>query len=317
MGQPDQWLKAVLADETPTLTGMAATFEAAPEIATTELRPDGLLRTTTPAALQHLAPPWSLLRHEAVFDGKMPGDHVDPEALQRCTFRREARQAQRLAREKGEARVDPDPDDCAAWVLAPHVPTWLRAWERAGRLVLVSAGGGCWRVTPAMFPVLWIAANELPLREELIPFLTARTGAKLEEFMAWVRTRRAPEWLLELMYARPEVAPIMRIQAIKDHYTPEEEELLLDFFRGTGIVEKVANEGRSEGLRDGRNEGRSEGLGAVEHQFARRLGRAVTPAEHAELLRRLDTLGAARIGDVVLDMAPDALAAWLADPDAT
>jgi hypothetical protein len=307
MGQPDQWLKAVLADETPTLTGMAAVFEAAPEIATTELRPDGLLRTTTPAALQHLASPWSLLRHEAVFDGKMPGDHVGPAALQRCTFRREARQAQRLAHGKGD--VDPNPDDCAAWVLAPHVAAWLRAWERAGRIALVTAGEGCWWVRPSMFPVLWIAANELPLREELIPFLTARTGTKLAEFVAWVQTRRAPEWLFELMYARPEVAPIMRIQAIKQHYTPEEEALLLDFFRGSKIAEKVANEGRDQGL--------SEGIGAVEHQFARRLGRPITPAEHAELLRRVGTLGAARIGDVVLDLAPDALAAWLADPDAT
>jgi len=307
MGHPDQWLKAVLADETPELTGRAAVFETAPEIRTTELQPDGLLRTTTPAALHHLAPPWSLLRHEAVFEGKMPGDHLGPDALQRCSFRREARQAQRLTREAGKARVDPNPEDCAAWVLAPHVAAWLRAWERSGRLTLVPAGAGCWWVKPSAYPMLWIAANELPLREELIPFLAARTGAKLAEFIAWVHTRRTPAWLYELMYARPEVAPMIR--SMEDQLTPEAEAFIVASFRGSKLAKKLGAEERSEG--------RNEGLGAVEHLFARRLGRAVTPTEHAELLRRLGTLGAARIGDVVLDLAPEALAAWLADPNAT
>ncbi len=46
-------------------------------------------------------------------------------------------------------------------------------------------------------------------------------------------------------------------------------------------------------------------------------GRPLADAERAEVLRRLDTLGPDRIGDVVLDLERDALAAWLADPDAT
>ena len=73
--------------------------------------------------------------------------------------------------------------------------------------------------------------------------------------------------------------------------------------------ERIADEGRSEGV--------DKGLGPVEHMFARRLGRPLVDAERAELLRRLDTLGASRIGDVVLDLERDALATWLADPNAT
>jgi len=301
MGEPDQWLKAVLADETPTLTHHAVVFETAPEIRTTELQPDGLLRTMTPAALQHLAPPWSLLRHEAVFDGKMPGDKLGPDVLQRCCFRREARQAQRFKDvEKANQELDPTPDHCAAWVLAPHVPRWLRAWEREGRFALVPAGTGCWWVTPAMFPVLWIAANELPLREELIPFLTARTGRKLRELVTWVHPRRPPTWLAELMYAQPEVAEM--IESMADKMSPEAQEKALAVIRRTRMGKRFVAEGR---------------LDAFEHLYARRLGRPITPAEHAELLRRLDTLGADRIGDVVLDLPPDALAVWLADPNAT
>jgi hypothetical protein len=70
--------------------------------------------------------------------------------------------------------------------------------------------------------------------------------------------------------------------------------------------------GRARGL----EKGLEKGLIPIERLFERRLTRALTPAEHDELKRRLDTAGAARIGDVVLDLAPDALAAWLADPDA-
>ena len=99
------------------------------------------------------------------------------------------------------------------------------------------------------------------------------------------------------------------IRSMEDQLTPEAEAFIVASDRGSKLAKKLGAEGR--------NEGRNEGLGAVEHLLARRLGRPVTPAEHAELLRRLGTLGAARIGDVALDLAPDALAAWLADPNAT
>ena len=61
---------------------------------------------------------------------------------------------------------------------------------------------------------------------------------------------------------------------------------------------------------------RNEGLSPLVHQFERRLGRALSDDERATLTERLRTAGPVRLGDVVLDLAPDALAAWLADPDA-
>jgi hypothetical protein len=51
-------------------------------------------------------------------------------------------------------------------------------------------------------------------------------------------------------------------------------------------------------------------------QFERRLGRALTDDQRATLEQRLDALGAERLGDVVLDLGPRKLAAWLANPDA-
>ena len=66
----------------------------------------------------------------------------------------------------------------------------------------------------------------------------------------------------------------------------------------------------------GRVEGRVEALAPLVRQFARRLGRPLTDAERDTLSSRLDTLGGDRLGDVVLDLSPDELGAWLTDPDA-
>ena len=62
--------------------------------------------------------------------------------------------------------------------------------------------------------------------------------------------------------------------------------------------------------------GRDEGLAPLAHQFERRLRRRLRDDEHRALHERLRTLGPDRLGDVVLDLAPEALEAWLADRDA-
>jgi hypothetical protein len=46
---------------------------------------------------------------------------------------------------------------------------------------------------------LWIAANELPLRDELVPVLVARSGRALDQFGRWVAPRRPLEWLLSML----------------------------------------------------------------------------------------------------------------------
>jgi len=50
--------------------------------------------------------------------------------------------------------------------------------------------------------------------------------------------------------------------------------------------------------------------------FTRRLGRTLTEGETATLSQRIETLGVDRLDDVLFDLSPDALAAWLANPKA-
>jgi hypothetical protein len=303
--EADPWLKAVLARETPTLTRGAVVFTTPQHLPAKELRPDGMLLTTDPGALADLPPPWSLLQREAVFEGKMPRDHPTPGAFQRLCFRREARQAQRiLEADDAKEDFDHDPNHCAAWLLAPHVPEWVPAWERAGWARFEARGEGCWRVGPFPYPVLWIAANELPLREELIPFLAARSGKKLEDFVRWIGTRRSPAWLAEMVRSLPEVTTMLHVA--KSAWPPEVLAEMADNIANSDIGKDILARGRAE-----------ERLDTFDHLYALRLGRPVTPAERATLRLRLDTSGPERVGAVVLQLAPDALAAWLADPNAT
>ena len=84
--------------------------------------------------------------------------------------------------------------------------------------------------------------------------------------------------------------------------TPEEEAFIMT---ADDYVEAIRDEGR----RKGRDEGRDE---LLTHQVQRRLGRSLTEGERATLRARVNALGAAQVSDLVVDLASDALAAWLA-----
>lgn len=51
----------------------------------------------------------------------------------------------------------------------------------------------------------------------------------------------------------------------------------------------------------------------VARQIERRLQRSLAAAERATLHGRVVALGAEHVGDLVIDLSPDALAAWLAE----
>ncbi|WP_437902979.1 hypothetical protein WME95_31050 [Sorangium sp. So ce327] len=124
---------------------------------------------------------------------KMAGDHVDIGEIKRATLRRLAREIERIyACEPLWMGEEP------LWVVAPRLPSWLyvaRAPERFSP--------GCYRVGPSPFQFLWIAANELPLRDELVPFLVARSGQALDEFARWVAPRREVEWVISMLEYLP------------------------------------------------------------------------------------------------------------------
>jgi hypothetical protein len=84
------------------------------------------------------------------------------------------------------------------WLVAPHIPEWLETMRRP-----ICFAPGCFWVEPQWQRFLWIAANDLPLADELVPFLMARSGQALDEFGRWVAPRRPPEWVLTMLEYLP------------------------------------------------------------------------------------------------------------------
>jgi hypothetical protein len=58
---------------------------------------------------------------------------------------------------------------------------------------------GCYLVGPAVFSFVWIASNELPLRDDLVPFLLTRSGKAMDEFVTWATPRLSPQRLLDMV----------------------------------------------------------------------------------------------------------------------
>ena len=195
MAHQELFAKRTFAQETALVTGGAAIWQDPPEIQLETVQSDGFLVIHTPHLLAPLPAPWPEARaHEEVMvELKMPGDHVDRIATERALLRRQARQIQRLETDDpswlGEEQL---------WMVAPHLPEWLTSPRKPVRFA-----PGCYRVEPLGHCLLWIAANELPLQDELVPFLVARSGRALDEFARWVAPRRSVGWLLSMLKYLP------------------------------------------------------------------------------------------------------------------
>jgi hypothetical protein len=235
------------------------------------------------APLVTLAAPWSLARGYAVVlvEVKMPGDHLDWLAVERAVLRLHALRVQR-----GEGEL---PGREILWIVAPHVPRWLKRRRKLRRV-----GPGCYAVGPSWAPIVWVTANELPLRDELIPFLVARSGRALDRFARWVAPRRPLDWVLNMVeYTSMSTTvreELLRKFAQVDDPTIEarHQEILHALLEASPKVQQqLIDKGLKKGLKKGRTEGRTEGqLIAARAALRRVLARrqlALTPAEHARI----------------------------------
>src|SRR6185436_8532052 len=110
---------------------------------------------------------------------KLAGNHLDRKEVARALLRRQAREVQRIEEDATWLGEEP------FWVVAPHLPEWLDEMYEPE-----SPAPGCYCLEPRGRRFLWIAANELPLLPELVPFLMARSGQALDDFARWVAPNR-------------------------------------------------------------------------------------------------------------------------------
>lgn len=155
-------------------------WQAAPEMNLEVVRGGDFLVIRRPELLEHLAAPWPETQQddEVMLELKLAGNHLDRAAVDRALLRRQGRQVQRL--EEDAAWLGEEP----LWLVTPHIPEWLHETRRA-----VSFGPGCYHVEAWGHGFVWMAANELPLVDELIPFLMARSGQALDELGRWIASR--------------------------------------------------------------------------------------------------------------------------------
>ena len=226
MGQFDQLAKRILREETGAATQERVTFEVPREVPVGALAPDGVVRVVRAEGLAALPTPWCRLRVEATLDVKMPGDHTDRAALARNELRRQARWTQQLeddrerARKGGVTAPVRDPREHTAWLVAPVLPRWVRRDATAGFFALEAVGEGCWRLGMGAHETLWIAANELPLRVEMLPFLVARSGRAQAEFLAWAVGVKGPAWTWDVV----QQLPMSPEAADEFYYVPQDPE---------------------------------------------------------------------------------------------
>jgi len=191
MGHQELFAQRTFAEETERITGGAAGWQDPPEIRLEKVTGDGYLVIRRPHLLARLAAPWPEARphDEVMLELKLAGNHLDRTAVERALLRRQARQVQRL--EEQDASW---PGEEPLWLVAPHVPEWVLELHSP-----VGFAPGCYWIEPRRGRFLWIAANELPLRDELVPFLMARSGQALDDFGRWVTPRRPLEWVLAML----------------------------------------------------------------------------------------------------------------------
>jgi hypothetical protein len=195
MGHLELFAQRTFAEETERITGGAAGWQDPPEIRLEKVQSDGFLVIRRPHLLEHLAAPWPAAQPhgEVMLELKLAGNHLDRKAVERALLRRQARQVQRLE-EQDALWLGEEP----LWLVAPHVPEWVEETRRPAGFA-----PGCYWVDPQWHSFLWIAANELPLLDELVPFLMARSGQALDEFVRWVVPRRPLEWVMAMLEYLP------------------------------------------------------------------------------------------------------------------
>ncbi|WP_437686164.1 hypothetical protein [Sorangium sp. So ce176] len=206
MGELDGFMKRAFAAATAHVDASHVARQDTLALWRERMQATGYLRVSRPEGLASLAAPWPEARdHEEVLvELKVAGDLVDVVAVKRALLRRQVREVERV-----EERSPPWMGEEPLWFVAPDVPSWLH-----GVRVLERFAPGCYRVGPSPFPFLWIAANELPLCDDLMPFLVARSGQALDDFARWVAPRREMEWVLNMVQHMP-ISPETREELMR------------------------------------------------------------------------------------------------------
>jgi hypothetical protein len=230
-----------------------------------------------------------------VADLKMQRDHLDLTSVELLLHRRQSWQAAQLRKDSSYA-LQP-----ASWVIAGNVPEWSTSAASPWRWEQVAAG--CYALQPCWFSLLWVASNELPLHEALIPFLVTRRGRPLVDFCAWALQRRPMAWVWRMLQYVP-MTQVQREELLR-YFPPTDDPEVLEnrqqILQGLvrvfpklrdQLIAEARNDGLDEGKRLGLDEGKVEEARKAVERVLRRRGLAVSEAQASQIAacNDLDTL---------------------------
>ncbi|MDC0744893.1 hypothetical protein [Polyangium mundeleinium] len=220
-----------------------------------------------------------------------------------------------------EAQLSADPDKSFAW---PAYVVGARARYRCPACLLVVThdaalaarlarpivlGPGEARLTPFVLgpqgiPVVTeeAAAHERPELAVLSAMAHGRTDVGLDVAIAAIAGIEDPDrkaiYMDVVLYSLGEAARRAIEALMWKNYRPQSD-----------LGRKFFAEGHAEGHAEGLLEGE---LRLLVRQLERRLAQSLRAEERARLAERVREIGAEQVGDLVLDLSPEELAAWLA-----
>jgi hypothetical protein len=161
------------------------------------------------------------------------------------------------------------------------------------------------RIEPVyQYTVAELMARDSPLWLIFAPLAVDADERSLQQVIEALRARTSPRQMEELGVAMSVLADADKrkrgLRSVITSLLPEE-----------AVMESWV-------YKQGKAKGQEEGVVALlSRRLARRLSRPLTAAEQEVLVRRFGTLGSERLDDLVSDLSPEALAVWLAAPDAS
>jgi hypothetical protein len=230
-------------------------------------------------------------------------------AIDECYAKRTLKHAdlRRTAERVGER----DPPRAQLWfVVAEPMNTVLRQWKAEPMLHWPQ---GCYEAAPGAC-LHFVVVPELPQTRETLLVRMMGLGQVLRA--AWKEFKALPDDAWERKVLLPVFAFVPLTPLEGQTHTIDDEEVAMTYQEMQQVYENTQRRARKEGIKKGRKKGLKKGLAPLVCLFQRKLDRPLSTEERATLVRRLDTHGPDRLGNVVIDLDAPVLAAWLADPDA-
>ncbi len=232
-----------------------------------------------------------------------------PQEAHLHTVLRKVLEVQQQARRRAATPAQKRLRDAIAWMLCAGRP---RSLLRDPQVVpLEDAPEGFYRMS-RLIPVRIVVLRDLPDDEAtLLLRLLGRHRVQAQATRSLrVQARTDPRYepILQTM--------VEYRQRIRTNPNLSAEQLMVDLTEVKKYLAALEKKGLKKGLKKGIEKGIEKGIAPLVQMCVRRLGRPMTRGEEATLGVRLDTVGPERLAEVVLDSDAEALAAWLADPNA-